>query len=237
MVLESKRILIVEDEDDIRDLVKIQFESQGCQTIATHDGNHAIDLLQSESFDLFVLDRMLPGTNGLEICKFIRNYKPTKNYPILFLTALTEPDQIVEGLEAGADDYITKPFDMNVLIARARSLMRRYQLLRDGGSQKIECEIFLGKIRINTDQCQVWINEEKISLTLSEYRILYYLALNTGKVLSRKELVRCIQGEDVHVTERTIDTHIYGLRKKLKEETARIETIRGIGYRVVQDEK
>jgi len=236
MELKSKHALIVEDEDDIRELIKIQFETQGCKVTATPSGDNAIDLLQSVSFDLFVLDRMLPGTSGLEICKFIRNYKPTKSCPILFVTALTEPEQIVEGLDAGADDYITKPFDMNVLIARARSLMRRYQTLKNGPVQEVESEIFLGNIRINTDQCQVWINEEKISLTLSEYRILYHLALNAGKVLSRKELVRCIQGEDVHVTERTIDTHIYGLRKKLKEETGMIETIRGIGYRVTDNE-
>lgn len=236
MTTTQTQVLLVEDESDIRELMKIQFEALGWQVTAVHNGDQAIELLQTSNFNLFVLDRMLPGASGIEICRFIRSFKKTKNHPILFVTARTESEEIVEGLDAGADDYITKPFDMNVLTARSKSLLRRYNTLKHAIKTENHDEIQLGKIRINTDKCQVWINNEKISFTLSEYRILYHLALNAGKVLSRKELVRCIQGEEVHVTERTIDTHIYGLRKKLNAETGVIETIRGIGYRVADND-
>ena len=174
---------------------------------------------------------MLPSVNGLEICKFIRLYNTTKTTPILMLTALSSPEQIVEGLDAGADDYMTKPFDHAILNARVRSLLRRRQFSNRTEENK---NILRHKeLVLDMDQCKVWIDNQILELTLSEYKILCCFLLSPGKVLTRNQLVEYIQDGPVHVTDRTIDTHIFGLRKKLGEYAAIIETIRGIGYRVI----
>jgi len=174
---------------------------------------------------------MLPSLNGLEICKFIRHYNQTRTIPILMLTALSTPEQIVEGLDAGADDYMTKPFDHNILQARVRSLLRRRQITQAPQEDK---KLLRHKdLKIDTDQCKTWIGEELLELTLSEYKILCCFLLSPGKVLTRNQLVEFIQDGPVHVTDRTIDTHIFGLRKKLGDYASMIETIRGVGYRVI----
>ncbi|MGZ3809989.1 MAG: response regulator transcription factor, partial [Bacteriovorax sp.] len=175
--------------------------------------------------------RMLPSINGLEICKFIRLYNNTKTTPILMLTALSTPEQIVEGLDAGADDYMTKPFDHSILQARVRSLLRRRKLSQQTSENK---NILRHKnLVVDTDQCKAWIDDQMVELTLSEYKILCCFLLSPGKVLTRNQLVEFIQDGPVHVTDRTIDTHIFGLRKKLGDYASIIETIRGIGYRVI----
>ena len=234
--MSGTRILLVEDDADIMDLIKIQLESEGFSVRALDNGTEAIETARSENFDLFVIDRMLPGTPGLDVCKFIRKNAPTKNHPILIVTALSRSENIIEGLNAGADDYITKPFDMEVLIARTMALLRRSKALQESVKAPTS-EIVLGKLRVDTDQCKVWVGGKEIQLTPSEYKLLTYLVTNSRKVLSRKHLVDMIQGESIHVTERTIDTHIFGLRKKLDEAADMIETIRGIGYRVNDGEQ
>lgn len=242
----SGNVLLVEDEEDIKDLITIYLEGLGLSVHAVRDGNDAIDLIQEQEFDLFVLDRMIPGSSGIEVCKFLRRFQKTKLKPILFITALTRSENIIEGLEAGADDYVVKPFDAGVLTARVKSLMRRSAYgvgAVEGTSSPLgrtvnssvdrsENVFIIGQLVIDMDQCKVWINKEEIALTVSEYRILCYMLKNSRKVLSRIELVKYIQGEEVFVTERTIDTHIFGLRKKLGDYSSIIETIRGIGYRV-----
>jgi len=201
------------------------------------DGKKALDFLQqndgreASEVQLFILDRMLPSISGLEICKFARLFNQTKTTPILMLTALSTPEQIVEGLDAGADDYMTKPFDLAILLARVRSLLRRREINQRSPENK-------NKLRhkdllIDMDQCKAWINEVLLDLTLSEYKILCCFMLSPGKVLTRNQLVEYIQDGPVHVTDRTIDTHIFGLRKKLGDYASIIETIRGIGYRVI----
>lgn len=230
------RILLVEDERDIRQLIALQLKSCGHEVEVAVDGNEALDLIQARDFDIFVIDRMLPGANGVEICKFIRKFKKTKNHPILFVTALARNEEVIEGLDAGADDYVTKPFDMDVLIARVRSLLRRSDLNKNVTEKNSGNELKIGKIRIDLDQCKVWIDEVEYSFTVSEYKLLCYMIKNARKVMSREELVHYIQGEEVHVTERTIDTHVFGLRKKMGSAAWMIETIRGIGYRVNDDE-
>lgn len=230
----SQRILLVEDEIDIRELIKIQLEQLGHEIVAISDGLDAIDIIQDQDFDLFVIDRMLPGSSGIEICKFLRRFNRTKTAPILIVTALARSENVVEGLDAGADDYITKPFDMNILVARVKSLLRRSEFLQKKKIQiSEETEVVFGKIRIDTSAYKVFLNGKEIPFTISEYKLLCLLVENSRKVLSRKDLVKYIQGdENVYVTERTIDTHVFGLRKKLGNESAMIETIRGIGYRV-----
>jgi len=228
--MESKNVLLVEDEHDIKDLIKAQLKNLGHNVFSATDGNIAMELIKDNQFDLFILDRMLPGINGLEICKSIRANQNTKNTPILMVTALTDPDQIVEGLDAGADDYITKPFDLNVLSARVRSVLRR-------GNKELESQLTsdtmtFGPFRMEKENRRFYVDDKESHLTKSEFEIMLTLIMSVGKVLSRKELKFIVQGDEVHVTDRTIDTHIFGLRKKLGNKSVLIESVRGIGYRL-----
>jgi len=235
--MDSEKIVIIEDEQEISELIQSQISSFGFTNVAFYDGKKALDYIQSpeaKNIQLFILDRMLPSVSGLEICKFIRLYNSTKNTPILMLTALSTPEQIIEGLDAGADDYMTKPFDHSILLARVRSLLRRRQNTQQVQENK---NILRHKDLVaDLDQCKVWIDNQLLELTLSEYKILCCFLLSPGKVLTRNQLVEYIQDGPVHVTDRTIDTHIFGLRKKLGDYSSIIETIRGIGYRVIGHE-
>lgn len=235
--MESGSIIIIEDEQEISELIKSQIENFGLNVLTYFDGKKALDFIQtdeSKNIQLFIIDRMLPSVNGIEICKFIRLYKSTKDTPILILTALSTPEQIVEGLDAGADDYMTKPFDHNILQARVRSLLRRRKLSNQSPEDK-KLLRHLG-LEVDTEQCKVWADKQVLELTLSEYKILCCFLYSPGKVLTRNQLVEYIQDGPVHVTDRTIDTHIFGLRKKLGEYASIIETIRGIGYRVMTND-
>ncbi|EQC45535.1 response regulator [Bacteriovorax sp. Seq25_V] len=235
--------LIVEDENAIANLIKVNLETLGITATIINQGREAITHLQNSTdinYSLIILDRMLPALDGIEICKFIRMYERTKNIPVLMVTALTKPSDIVDGLEAGADDYITKPFDINVLKARVKSLLRRYQPEKEEEKSGSITDPTHGRlshrgITVDTEQCRVWTGDDEISLTVSEYKLLCTLLERPGKVLTRKYLVETIQGGPIHVTERTIDTHIFGLRKKLNNYSNFIETIRGIGYRILND--
>tara|TARA_R110000868_G_scaffold226115_14_gene478662 strand:- start:6595 stop:7305 length:711 start_codon:yes stop_codon:yes gene_type:complete len=230
------KILLVEDEDHICDILTFQLKKADHEVVVYKNGQDAIDAIQGSAIanqiDLCILDRMLPGANGVDICRFIRLYKQTQLIPILFLTAMTKPEDIVEGLDAGADDYLTKPFESQVLLARVRSLLRRSKQIRT--TQQVDKTNILinGPIKLDSNQCKVWIDSLEIELTLSEYKLLNTFMLNAGKVFTRNQLVDAIQEGPVHVTDRTIDTHIFGLRKKLGAQSALIETIRGVGYRV-----
>jgi len=235
--MDHANIVVVEDEQEISELILSQLKVLGHNILTFADGKKALDYIQSNdgkeaaATHLFILDRMLPSVNGMEICKFIRLFNPTKTTPILMLTALSTPEQIVEGLDAGADDYMTKPFDLAILLARVRSLLRRREVSNRTPENK---NILRHKeLVVDLDQCKVWIEGQLLELTLSEYKILCCFMLSPGKVLTRNQLVEYIQDGPVHVTDRTIDTHIFGLRKKLGDYSAIIETIRGIGYRVV----
>jgi DNA-binding response OmpR family regulator len=228
--MNAVNILLVEDELDIRDLIKAQLKALGHNVLCATDGTVAMEFIKDNQFDLFVLDRMLPGINGLEICKYLRSNQAFKETPILMVTALTDPEQIVEGLDAGADDYITKPFDLNVLAARVRSVLRRGP---GESSEKFSTDFMnFGPFRIEVSNRRFYIEEKEVHLTKSEFEIMVTLLNSVGKVLSRKELKYIVQGDEVHVTDRTIDTHIFGLRKKLGNKSVLIESVRGIGYRL-----
>lgn len=231
------KVIIVEDEKEIAELVVHIVSSLKFEAIHFSDGLMAHDYLQKnedENIGLIIVDRMLPSMNGLDICKSIRKLKPYQHTAFLMLTALGSAEQIIEGLENGADDYITKPFDINILKARIKSLIRRFNL--EESAPKSKNIITHKNIKVDLDQCKVWIDQEKIDLTLSEYKILCCFLESPGKVLTRNQLVQYVQDGPIHVTDRTIDTHIFGLRKKLKGHSTLIETIRGIGYRVASDE-
>lgn len=234
MSLEHKdqsRILIVEDEDGIRELMSLHLNREGFQVDAVRSSEEAQRLLRNNRYTLLILDWMLPGESGVSLAKDIRS-RLASDVPILMVTAKTEPNDIVFGLEAGADDYLTKPFDNSVLLARVRALSRRAQRPTKGQPSADDSEIRLGNLVINGDKVEVSCGTERLALTASEFKLLYTLAKNKGRVLTRDALIAQVQGEGVAVVGRTVDTHVFGLRKKMGECGDLIETVRGIGYRV-----
>lgn len=235
----NQRILVIEDEANIQELLKYNLEKNGYSVKASDNGIDGLQEALEEAPDLILLDLMLPGLDGLEVCKRLRMDKRTKNTPILMLTAKSEELDKILGLELGADDYITKPFSIKELIARIRAVMRRI----DNGSMKEFDEGVNGKalkvndIEIDSEKYEVRKKGEKIALTLKEYELLKILLENKGKVLSRDFLLDKIWGYDYAGETRTVDVHIRHIRQKLNDEGKEhmIETIRGVGYRFVSE--
>lgn len=230
----GEKILLVEDEIDIQQLINLHLKREGYEVDIAADGDRAMELLDGKEFDLLILDWMLPGLSGLDIAHRVRQGSVKgsikRTVPILMVTAKAESHDIVEGLEGGADDYLTKPFEVDVLKARVAALLRRAMMSESAPVD--ENMIAMGSIKIDMAGHEVFQNGEKLHLTVSEFRLLAELASNQGRVLTRDHLIRIIQGGEIAVTHRTIDTHVFGLRKKLGEEAGLIETIRGVGYRV-----
>jgi len=223
------KILIIEDEIDIRDLIALHCQRSGYEVIEKEDAELGIQYLEKNSTDLIILDWMLPAMSGVQFLEKIRRQNITT--PVLMLTAKVAPEDIVEGLDQGADDYLTKPFDAAILLARVKALLRRSN---PQANLNLENTIILGSIKIIPDSHEVYCQGEKIQLTLSEYKLLITLCENRGKVMTRQKLISSVQGEDIAVIARAIDTHIFGLRKKLKSCGENIETIRGVGYRAIE---
>ena len=226
------KLLVIEDDEDIREVIVLHLERAGYSVDWIDNGSDAIDLVQKKNYDLFVVDRMIPGANGIEVCKYIRSNNSTKLTPILFVTALAASEDIVDGLNAGGDDYLTKPFDLKVLSARVLSLLRRWEQVKQMQHEDPANSIEVGGIVMDQEKHLVQVDGREIHLTLTEGKILQELLKHAGKVMSRDKLVKSVIGDSIHVTERTIDTHIAALRKKLGQKSSIIETIRGVGYRV-----
>lgn len=229
-------ILLIEDEQDIRELISFQLKANGHNVVAVESADKAISQLErGEKFQLMLVDWMLPGSlSGLEFTRRIRSHRDFKDIPIIMITALTQADNIVAGLDAGADDYITKPFDLDVLQARVRVQMRDLEprgASTTGDGTVLEFE----ELKIEPTKVRVTVSSKEVSLTTTEFKILQTLAEKPGHVFTRTQLISQIQGEHIHVTGRTIDTHIAGLRKKLSTAGRLVETIRGIGYRFKDD--
>lgn len=224
----KKKILIVEDEADVRDLIVLQLTREGYAAEATGNGETALNLFEKGQYDLCIVDWMMPGLNGLEVSRAIRN-QIKSSIPVLMVTARAEAADIVLGLEAGADDYVTKPFEVPVLLARVRALLRRAQSIKPSEASNV---IEIASIRIDVAAHEVTHEGASIPLTPSEFNILLALAQNRGRVLTRDRLIDLIRGVDVSIVSRAIDTHVFGLRKKLGEASDIVETIRGVGYRI-----
>lgn len=226
----KNKVLIVEDEKDIADLMSIHLKREGIEVEVAENGEQAFNFLDKQEFSFLILDWMLPGVSGLDICKQIRQGKgPLKQIPILLVTARAQTADIVLGLEMGADDYITKPFDIPVFLARVRALLRRSSHLdKDQDDSKIQ----IGGLVLDTERHEVKCNGQPTELTPSEFKLLHAMMKNRGRVLTRERLIELVQGEGVTVIDRAIDTHIFGLRKKLGDCANLVETIRGVGYRV-----
>jgi two-component system phosphate regulon response regulator PhoB len=229
----KEKILIVEDEEDIQELIRYNLEKEGFRNLQVVDsGEGAIEALKTFTPDLILLDLMLPGMDGLAVCRQFKSVPDTAAIPIIMLTAKSEETDIIIGLEMGADDYIAKPFSNKVLIARIKSVLRRRrQTLTDDNAGILK----RGGLVMNRGKREVTMNGANITMTFSEFEILYMLAKRPGWVFTRNQIVNEVKGDDYPVTERAIDVQIVGLRKKLKGAEDMIETVRGVGYRFKND--
>ena len=219
-------ILIIDDEKDLIELVRYNLEKDGFDAIAAIDGQSAIEIAQQHKLDLIVLDLMMPGMDGLEVCRRLRQDSRTARVPIIMLTAkATEADRIV-GLEIGADDYVVKPFSPRELVARIRAILRRTAVQSEAAQI-----VRQGDLTIDVARHEVLFDGIAVSLTATEFRILHYLACKPGRVLSRDDIIDAALGRDANVFDRTIDVHITAIRRKLGRGGDQIETIRGFGYK------
>ncbi len=223
----NARILVVEDEADIRTLMLMHLKREGFDAVGAENGELGLKLFSEGKFELAILDWMLPGISGLELCKAFSG-----KLPILMVTARADSADIVRGLESGADDYVTKPFEIAVFLARVKALLRRTQEVSMAARGSTAAGFSIGDLKVSLGEHKVWCATEEIQLTTSEFKLLVALLENRGRVLSRDKLIEHVQGEGVSVTDRTVDTHVFGLRKKLGVCAEIIETIRGVGYRV-----
>lgn len=224
----SHKILVVEDEEDIRDLLRVTLERAGYCVLLVASGELAIGAAVSERPDLVVLDLMLPGVDGLEVCSALKRNAVTRSIPIVMLTAKGEEGDVISGIERGADDYVTKPFSPNILLARIKGILRR---LKQGPLDETAA-VRIDGIFVNPSKREVFVDNNKIDLTNSEFKILHYLARHAGVVFTREQIVDAVHGTDYPVTDRSVDVQIVGLRKKLGKSGDSIETVRGVGYRM-----
>lgn len=223
----SPRVLVVEDEREIRELMALHLLRQGYKVAECANAEDAMTEVMKHPYSLVVLDWMLPGHSGLD---FLGTLKRDGLQPsVLMVTARAEPNDIVQGLEKGADDYLTKPFEPGVFMARVKALLRRAQIAEGKSNSR---KVSVGGLVLNFETYEVSLDGEKLHLTPSEFKLLATMTNNRGKVMTRDQLIDQIQGEGINVVGRTIDTHVFGLRKKLGAWADNIETIRGVGYRV-----
>lgn len=225
-------ILIVEDETDIQQLVSYNLIRAGFNVSCADSGEEALDCLRREKIDCILLDLMLPKMNGLEVCLAIKKEQAGGSVPIIMLTAKGEEEDIVAGLEAGADDYITKPFSPKVLVARVKSVLRRSEDHKkktdQGGARE---RIVVGELEIDQGRHEIRLGGRHLHLTMTEFGILTLLAQKPGWVFTRQQIIDSVRGYDFLITPRAIDVQVFGLRKKMGQAGRMIETVRGIGYR------
>lgn len=223
----GESILVVEDEEDILDLISYNLKQAGFSVIAVESGEEALEVASEEKFSLVLLDLMLPGIDGLEVCRLLRAKPETKNIPVLMLTARTEEVDRIVGLELGADDYLTKPFSPRELVLRVRAILRRAEVVESVSDETIR----VGSLTIDPIEHRVQLLGEEIELTATEFRLLLTLAQRRGRVQSREELLNVVWGYEHSGYWRTVDTHLRRLRAKMGEAADYLETVRGVGYR------
>lgn len=224
----SKLITLIEDEPDIQEIIAYNLKREGYQVSSALNGETGLALIKQKKPDLILLDLMLPGMDGLEVCRQLRAVSETQNIPIIMVSAKGEESDVVLGLGLGADDYIAKPFSPKELIARVQAVLRRSQQVPQTSA---DANIQRGDLLIEPGKHKVTMAGEEISFTASEFKLLSTLASKPGRVFTREQLINHSLGENVVVVDRNIDVHIRAIRKKLGEQNSFIETIRGIGYR------
>ena len=224
----TSRVLIIEDEPDIRKTIDYNLSKESYEVIQAASIEEGENALASNKIDVIILDLMLPDGSGLTLCRDIKSEPSTKNIPVIILTAKTEEVDRVVGFELGADDYVTKPFSVRELILRVKAILKR------GVSTEIKTDNVqdsFGELTLNYDEHQAYINNEEISLTALEFKLLKHLINRKGRVQTRDQLLEDVWGYSSNVTTRTVDTHIKRLREKLGIVGEHIQTIRGVGYR------
>ncbi len=223
----SQRILVVEDESDIRELLTYNMEAEGFEALGAANGEEAFHILRDESIQLVILDLMLPDVSGLEICRYIRRDSSLAHLPVIMLTAKGEEIDRIVGFELGADDYVTKPFNIREVLLRVKAVLARSKATVGLAGKALR----RGALVIDPEQHEATVNGRQILLTATEFRLLHHLAAHSGRVQNRDELLDVIWGEDKFVTPRTVDTYIRRLREKLGSAGDMIQTLRGVGYR------
>ena len=229
----SKKVLIVDDEKDIVDLIAFNLDKEGYAVLKAYDGEKALELARTRKPHLLLLDLMLPGIQGLEVCKILRSKAETASLPIIMLTAKGDEVDKVLGLEIGADDYVTKPFSIKELMARIRALLRRSEPVKGGKAEVFE----YGGLRINFESHEVAVDGKNVNLSPTEFRLLKFLSQNPGRVYSREQLLDHVWGDEAFVEPRTVDVHIRRLRAQIEknpEKPRYISTVRGAGYKFTE---
>ena len=222
------QVLVVDDEPDILELIGYNLARHNFDMIGVDSGEEAFVSVRKSLPDLVVLDLMLPGIDGLEVCRRLKNDNRTAAVPVIILSAKGQEADVVVGLELGADDYLTKPFSPRVLMARIKAVLRRIQ----GESDAAETVITHQDLRIHSGRHEVLVAGAPVQLTLTEFRILYQLARRPGWVFTRNQILEAAQGDEAGVTERAVDVHMVALRRKLGSSGDLVQTIRGVGYRM-----
>ncbi len=226
--MSNETILVVDDEEDIVSLIRYNLVNEGYQVLTALTGEKAVKITSQAMPDLLVLDLMLPGMSGFEVTQTIRSNGPIKDTPIIMLTAKGEESDVIKGLDSGVNDYMSKPFSPKELIARIRGILRRRKKRSSTSPENMNSE---KDLVIDRKRHRVTIDGEVINLTLTEFELLSFLAGSKGWVLTRGQIVNAIHGENYAVTDRSVDVIVVGLRKKLKQYSHLIETVRGLGYR------
>jgi len=227
----KQRILVVDDEPDLVELVKDVLERNNFLVISARNADFAIKKVRESKPDLIILDLNLPGIGGIEVCRILKRDKKTSAIPIIMLTVKSTETDKIAGLEAGADDYMTKPFSTGELVARTRAVLRRALYVGELGEVLVS-----GDIRLDSTEHVVYVMNKQIDLTPKEFNLLYLLMKKKGKVLSRTFLIENIWGYEYIGGTRTVDVHVRHLREKMGEEGKKIETVEGVGYKFVDEE-
>ena len=232
--MKREKIIVVEDEVDIREIIEYNLSREGYQVYVTPDGENALRLIKKQTPDLVLLDLMLPGLDGIEVCRMLKNDPVTRPIPVIMVTAKGEESDIVLGLGIGADDYVTKPFSPKELLARIKAVLRRGLLKEERSARE---RIIRGEVVIDAGRHEVRIHGKPANFTPTELRLLHFLASHPGRVFTRDYLLSQATGEDAFIVDRNIDVHIRAMRKKLGTYRDLIETIRGVGYRFQDEEE
>lgn len=226
--MKKENILVIDDEEDILELVRYNLTKEGYAVHCVASGEEGLKVARAQKPNLIILDLMLPGIDGLDVCKLLKGDPATQHLTIIMLSAKGEESDVVTGLELGADDYVTKPFSPKILIARVRSALRR----RSEKSSDENSPLVREGLKIDPARHEVHLGGQLLDLTATEYKLLHFLARHPGMVFTRLQLVTAVHGDDYPVTDRSVDVQIVGLRRKLGDFGLNIETVRGVGYRM-----
>ena len=224
--MSKEHILVIEDEDDIQELVRYTLLKEGFRVTIAGDGESGVEKAREGGFDLVLLDLMLPGIDGMEVCRILQGDPRTSSLPVIMITARSEESDVVTGLRMGADDYVTKPFSPKVLLARIRNVFRRRN--RHAAAEE---PVKVGDLLIHPGRHEVTLKGRPLALTPTEFGILHFLASKPGWVFSREQIVDGVKGTDYPVTDRSVDVQMVNLRRKLGRHADLLETVRGVGYR------